>query len=580
MRNIFLIVVCTLTFNLNAQNIQLNKTEELIQEYKKFIEAKMTEANLTGVSAGIICNDSVVWKQGFGFADKENNIPMTTSTNLCIGSLTKSFTALGIMQLNEKHLLDIKNPLVEYLPEFSIQSRGAVIRNIDLKSVLIHSSGLPNDFLLNADSETENYTDLVKYLKDEYLGYPPNFEFHYSNIGYNLLGNVIYKVSKQDYPNYINNKILAPAGMINSGFNNYQSLSKISRTYTAEGNYYPLKDNGRNIPAGGMYSNVDDLILFAKELIAIYHGKQGSIVKPETLKKIFSVQNDEIRIEDYKTGFGWFIYENDSNFAVQNTGSTHLSNAGLWILPEQKMAAIFLVNTVGGLSLVNEGGAKLLSETGIKTMDFYREIPNMTNDYEKEEIDIHVDSLKKLVGLYSDTRSLVNVTLENNQLVMNAGNDKIVFKPIKREKFAAFIVNADDNSQVLLEQKYSFENVMGYQILFDEDGRRKYAVGHLLDKQTINEVWKNRIGKYKIDGYKLETFESFSEADLYIIKDDILQLKIYYNSGQYTYNMDIASDNELIICGFNESGGQTIIFSDDKGKPAMTIFGLFMKKYE
>ena len=562
---------------LYGQKSKTNKNTVLIEEYSKFIEDKMNKDGLIGVSAAIILEDSIVWRKGFGFADKENKIPMTTSTNLSIGSLTKSFTALGIMQLYEKQLLDINNPLVEYLPEFSIQSRGADIRNIDLKSVLIHSSGLPNDFLLNADLETEKYTDLVKYLKDEYLGYPPNFEFHYSNIGYNLLAHVIYKVSKHDYPNYIKNKILAPTGMTNSGFNNYQPLTKISRTYTTEGNYYPLKENSRNIAAGGMYSNVDDLILFAEELIAIYHGKQGSIIKPETLKEIFSVQNEEIRIEDYKTGFGWFIYENDSNFAVQHKGSTHLSNAGLWILPEQKMAAIFLVNTVGGLSVVN-GGAKLLSEIGITTMDHYREIPNMTNDYEKENIDIPIDSLKKLVGLYSDTRSIVKVTLENNQLVMNAGNDKILLKPINRKKFAAFKTNIEDDSQLLLNQKYSFENVMGYHILFGENSRRKYAVGHLLDKQTINEVWKNRIGKYKIDGYKLETFESFSEADLYVAKDNILQLKIYYNSGQYTYNMDIASDNELIICGFNESGGQTIIFHDDKGKPAMTIFGLFMKK--
>jgi len=347
MRTLLIIIACTLTFNLNAQNTQSNKAEELIGEYKKFIENKMAEDKLVGISAGIIYYDSIVWKQGFGFADMENEIPMTSATNLCIGSITKSFTALGIMQLHEKHLLDIKNPLVEYLPEFSIQSRGADIRNIDLKSVLIHSSGLPKEFLLNADSETEKYTDLVKYLKDEYLGYPPNFEFHYSNIGYNLLAHVIYNISKQDYPNYIKNKILAPSGMINSGFYNYQSLSKMSRTYTTEGDYYPLMEKSRNIAAGGMYSNVDDLILFAKELIAIYHGKQSGIIKPETLKEIFSVQNDEIRIEDYKTGFGWFIYENDSNFAVQNTGSTHLSNAGLWILPEQKMAAIFLINTVG-----------------------------------------------------------------------------------------------------------------------------------------------------------------------------------------------------------------------------------------
>ena len=138
--------------------------------------------------------------------------------------------------------------------------------------------------------------------------------------------------------------------MINSGFTGYQPLTNISRTYTPDGEYYPLKNMGRNIPAGGMVSNVDDLISFSKELISIYHGKQESIIKPETLKEIFSVQNEEIRIEDYKTGFGWFIYENDSNFAVQNKGSTHLSNAGLWILPEQKMAAIFLVNPTGETS--------------------------------------------------------------------------------------------------------------------------------------------------------------------------------------------------------------------------------------
>jgi len=230
--------------------------------------------------------------------------------------------------------------------------------------------------------------------------------------------------------------------------------------------------------------------------------------------------------------------------------------------------------------LVNEGRAKFMSEIGIKTMDFFRKIPNITNDYEKEEIDIPVDSLIKLTGLYSDTRSLVKVTLENNQLVMNTENHKIVLKPLKRKQFAAYKINVDDNTQLLLKQKYSFENVMGYHILFGEDGRRKYAVGHLLNKQTINEVWKNRIGKYKIDGYNLETFESISETDLFLTKDNILQLKIYYNSGQYTYNMDIASDNQLIICGFNESGGQTIIFSDDIEEPRMTIFGLNMKKCE
>jgi len=569
-----LVVLLFLNTMLYGQKTTTKNYSVLIDEYSRLIENKMKTDGLIGVSAALIMEDSVIWKKGFGFADKENKIPMTTATNLSIGSLTKSFTALGIMQLSERQLLDINNPLIEYLPEFSIQTRKTDIKDINIKSLLIHSSGIPNSILLNADSETEKYTDMVKYLKNEYLGYPPNFEFHYSNAAYSILGHVILKISQKDYPNYIHENILSPSGMNNSGFNGYQPLTNISRTYTRDGEYYPLRNMSRNIPAGGMVSNVDDLISFSKELISIYHGKQESIIKPETLKEIFCAQNEEILIEDFNTSFGWFIYKNDSCFAVHNTGSTHLSNSGLWILPEQKMAAIFLVNTVGGLSLVNQCGNKLLKEIDLSSKDLFRKYSNNSN----ESKNIPIDSLKKYEGLYSGTRNIIKVELDNNQLVMNTGNNMIYLKPTTGNKFEAFQINSDEKTQHSINQKYSFENIFGYTILFAENDARKYSVGHRLDNQNINEDWKKRVGKYKIDGNKLKAYESFSEADLYITNDNILQLKIYYTSGMYTYNLDIASDNELIICGFNESGGQTIFFVNDKEKTTMTIFGLIMKK--
>jgi len=569
-----LVVLLFLNTMLYGQKTTTKNYSVLIDEYSRLIENKMKTDGLIGVSAALIMEDSVIWKKGFGFADKENKVPMTTATNLPIGSLTKSFTALGIMQLVDRQLLDINNPLIEYLPEFSIQTRKTDIKEITIKSLLNHSSGIPNDILLNANSETEKYTDMAKYIKNEFLGYPPNFEFHYSNIGYTLLGHVIYKVSKQDYPNYIRNKILAPTGMINSGFIGYQPITNISRTYTPDGEYYPLKNMSRNIPAGGMVSNIDDLISFSKELISIYHGKQEGLIKPETLKEIFSIQNEEIRIEDFNTSFGWFIYKNDSSFAVHNTGSTHLSNSGLWILPEQKMAVIFLVNTVGGLSLVNQGGNKLLKEIDLSSKDLFRKYSAKSDESEN----IPIDSLKKYEGLYSGTRNIIKVELDNNQLVMNTDNNIIYLKPTTGNKFEAFQIDTDEETQHLLNQKYSFENIFGYTVLFFENDARKCGIGLRLDNQNINKEWKKRVGKYKNDGYKLETYESFSEADLYVTKDNILQLKIYYSSGQYTYNLDIASNNELIICGSNESGGQTIFFSNNKGESTMTIFGLVLKK--
>src|SRR5512145_3097629 len=114
----------------HAQESNQDSNSKIIEEYKTLIMEKMQTGHLVGVGAALILGDSVVWKEGFGYADKENKIPFTTQTALCIGSITKPFTAMGIMQLHEKNLLDIDNPLVEYLPDFNIKAREFNINDI------------------------------------------------------------------------------------------------------------------------------------------------------------------------------------------------------------------------------------------------------------------------------------------------------------------------------------------------------------------------------------------------------------------------------------------------------------------
>ncbi len=273
-----------------AQEVVNVSNAQLIEEYKTLIKEKMQTGHLVGVGAALILGDTV-WKEAFGYADKENKIPFTTQTALCIGSITKPFTGMGIMQLYEKKLLDIDKPLIEYLPKFSIKTRGIDIKDITVKSVIQHTSGLPNDIFLNAWNENEKYTNVIDYLRNEYLCYPVNMVYHYSNVGYSLLGHTILKVSHQDYPNYIQDKILKPIGMNNSGFVGYCTLKNVSKTYDSTGIYVPIK-YGRNIPAGGLLSTIDDMVKFAQELIAIYNGKNGSFLKPETLKKFDEINND------------------------------------------------------------------------------------------------------------------------------------------------------------------------------------------------------------------------------------------------------------------------------------------------
>ena len=108
----FLYLMSFLLFLTTSNHAQNNANySELVKECENIILKKMEADKLVGVSGAIIIDDSVIWKKGFGFADKENDLPMTVNTAVNIASVTKTFTALAIMQLQGKGLIDINQPL-------------------------------------------------------------------------------------------------------------------------------------------------------------------------------------------------------------------------------------------------------------------------------------------------------------------------------------------------------------------------------------------------------------------------------------------------------------------------------------
>lgn len=557
----------------HAQESNQDSNSKIIEEYKILIMEKMQTGHLVGVGAALILGDSVVWKVGFGYADKENKIPFTTQTALCIGSITKPFTAMGIMQLHEKNLLDIDNPLVEYLPEFKIKAREFNINDITVKSVIQHTSGIPNDIFLNAWDENEKYTGVVDYLKNESLCFPVNVSFHYSNLGYSLLGHTILKISHQDYPKYIQDNILKPTGMSNSGFVGYCKLNNVSKTYDSTGIYIPLK-YGRNIPAGGLLSTIDDLVKFAQEIIAIYNGKTGGFLKPETLKMFDETNYDNI--QSINQCLGWEVFKNDSTLVISHGGSHHVAVAMLTIDLKKKNAAVFLVNTLGGMSFIQEANQNFWGHIGITGADIvhsYLYKNNMAND-------IPVDLLKIHTGIYVDGNAQRIVKLNKDKLILNAEFGDYALQPATKDEFIPGIIHKPDSVQWFKKPRFIFNEAYGYKLLFWQDGNfKRQLLGNLEIPQEITEKWKSRLGKYKLEGQEIESADKFSEAELLIGDNDIIKLKISYTSGEYSYYMHIVNDNELIFCGFDlTQGGETISFSKDRQNDIMKLFGLSMRK--
>lgn len=555
-----------------AQKSNPSINSKLIEEYKMLIREKMQTKHLVGVGAALILGDSV-WKEGFGYADKENKIPFTTQTALCIGSITKTFTGMGIMQLQEKKLLDIDKPLVKYLPEFRIKTRGRDIKEITVKSILQHTSGIPNDIFLNAWDENEKYTKVVDYLKDEYLCYPVNMVYHYSNVGYCLLGHTILKVSKQEYPDYIRDHILKPIGMNNSGFVGYCALKNVSKTYDSTGVYVPIK-YGRNIPAGGLLSTIDDMVKFAQEIIAIYNKKKGGFIKTETLKLFDEINNDNI--QNINTCFGWDLFKNDSCIIISHGGSHHVAIATIAIDLKKKTAAILFVNTLGGMNLIGETSDKFNSISKINGADWIHPYPYknyITNN-------ISIDSIKGHAGIYIDTRDSQVVKFENDKLILNSFYGNFDLKPQTNNEFLPGIIIKPDSIKWLTKSRFIFNEVKGYKILFWQDAKyKRQPLAYLVIPKEITKTWRNRLGKYKLQGNGIESADKFTEADLSVTVNNLLQLKVFYTSGEYRYNLQIVNENELIFCGFDATqGGETICFSKDGQNDIMKLYGLNMKK--
>ena len=175
--------------NDNPQRGDYRHTEKYLSW---LIEREMSDNEITGISIALIDDQRVIWQQGFGHADLENDIHATPETIYRAGSIAKVFTAAATMQLAEQGKIDIDQPLKLALPEFSIKTRFPKASPVTPRNVMMHHSGLPSNFLRGMFvRQPARYETVIEGLRDEHLSFPPNFVFSYSNVGMALLGRVI-----------------------------------------------------------------------------------------------------------------------------------------------------------------------------------------------------------------------------------------------------------------------------------------------------------------------------------------------------------------------------------------------------
>jgi len=275
---------------LAGEDIQ-SKIDEYIRAYE--------EINWFSGAILVAKDNKVIFKKAYGKADYGNNIPNTLKTKFRICSLTKPFTAMAIMQLEEKGLLSLNDTLSKYIPDYPAGDK------ITIYHLLTHTSGIVNHtelpgFLTDRRLKPCSVNETINTFKNKPLEFNPGEKFEYSNSNYILLGLIIEKVSGVPYGDFIRDNIFKPLEMHNSGFEYHgQEIENFAKGYVlANGNItdaeFRVMSNAH--ASGALYSTVEDLYRWDR---ALYTEK---LIDKSKL-------NDMFKPHKGKYGYGWGIDE-------------------------------------------------------------------------------------------------------------------------------------------------------------------------------------------------------------------------------------------------------------------------------
>ena len=288
-------------------------------------------------------NGKVIYKQGFGLANMEWNIPNTPDTRFRLGSITKQFTAALTLQLVEQGKIKLDGKVSDYLPDY----RKDVGQKVTIHHLLTHTSGIPSytsqpGFFENVSRNPYKVGDFVTKYASGDLEFEPGSRFVYNNSGYFLLGAIIERITGKSYAQALKDNILDPAGMKNTGYDLHNPLiPKRAAGYrkTADG-YENAAYLDMSIPyaAGSMYSTVEDLYLWDQ---ALYTDKLLSAASKDLMFKPF--------LQEYAYGWGVrnasFKHNDQPVQIIEHGGGINGFTTVITRFPKEKNLIVLLDNS-------------------------------------------------------------------------------------------------------------------------------------------------------------------------------------------------------------------------------------------
>ncbi len=562
-----LFVFLLLATHLQGQHT-INPT--LAQKIDDHYRQKMEANQVVGASLAIVDNGEIVYATGYGFADRENEIPSSAETIYRVGSITKSFTATALLQLHHQGKLNYDKPLKLYLPGFGVKNPFGKNNQVLIRDVLSHTSGLPGDIMNGFfSSSPPDMQWLMEQVEKHYLVAPAGKGWFYSNVGYGLLGEVIATASGMSYGDYLQENIFDPLNMSYSFVAPDDSLRQImSEGYVDQQLFRePLI---RDEAAILLQSNVLDMSKYMMMLMneGNYNGNQ---VIPVSLLR--EKQKDHTADIAMKTGvhYGYGLIIRDVEFVdnqnndtiamsyIGHGGDTFAYHADFGYIPELGIGGIILTNTDTGAQMNDvDELLKLYTE--------YKSGLELRFDQPGIPVEEEVADFQEMKGLYQAYPGFIKVR-NSNKVSFWQGPLRMVLQ--RNDNVPVFDVYAWIFGIIPFQlpgQKMKFVEVddQVYLKTFQESSGVSEYMGVKKDPVEIPRKWKDTFGHYTFAG------ELFPAPDSFTMRMEKMHARIYQRRGfvvfeikgdirefRTKYILNIVDENTAVSATFGRNTGYT-----------------------
>lgn len=349
-----------------------------IKVEKRLDQLFQTFFNNEGVGCATLIsqNGKIIYQKGFGNIDIELGIQAKPDNVFRIGSITKQFTAIVILQLYEQGKLDLKDEIQKYFPDFPNHEKAITIENL-----LTHTSGIKNITEIEGlDTNQSAYSvkELIDLFKDKPLDFLPGEKYRYSNSGYILLGGIIEKISGQKYADYLQSNIFDKLGMTNSFYDNSSTIiKKRAKGYDLDSINHLVNASYLNTTfpysAGGLVMTTGDYFKWHQ---AIWNFR---LIKKETLQKALTPYKlNDGTFTEY--GYGWALGDFFGSQIISHGGSINgFQSKEMYLPKEDILVVVFSNGSFINCNIICDQAAAIASNK--KELDIIDVPSSMTNRY-------------------------------------------------------------------------------------------------------------------------------------------------------------------------------------------------------